>query len=124
MPERSILETIIKSLNYICAGVMLMTSLIRFQLYYLDSSTVFMDGFYLAFTAYLGVFAALLASAEYQYVNILKYIEFLITQTGKGVFLIFVGVLLFDNRRKVDLWASITLTLVGIFNLMLSCVKK
>lgn len=100
---------------------MFVTALVRYSEY--DAKVILMDGFYLAFTFYLFIFGIILAAAEYEVIHILKYIEFLITQTGKGVFLIFIGVLLFDNRRVVDLWASLSLTLVGIFNLFLRCFK-
>jgi len=119
MPERSALYQIVKVLNYICSIAMFLTALIRYSQY--DAKVILMDGFYLAFTFYLFIFGILLAAAEYEVIHILKYIEFLITQTGKGFFLIFIGVLLFDNRRTVDLWASLTLTLVGLFNLMITC---
>ena len=119
MPEKSAVYSIVKALNYICAVAMFGTALVRYSEY--DAKIILMDGFYLAFTFYLFIFGILLAAAEYEVVHILKYIEFLITQTGKGLFLIFIGVLLFDNRRAVDLWASLSLTLVGIFNLMVTC---
>jgi len=101
---------------------MFLTAIIRYSEY--NAKIIFMDGFYLAFTFYLFIFGILLAAAEYEVVHILKYIEFLISQSGKGFFLIFIGVLLFDNRRAVDLWASLTLTLVGLFNLMATCFPE
>ena len=86
-----------------------------------NSKVILMDGFYIAFTSYLLIFGIILAVAEYEVFHILKYIEFLIFQTGKGLFLIFIGALMFHNKRLVNLWASFTLTLVGVFNLMISC---
>ena len=88
-----------------------------------DSKAIFMDGFYLAFTFYLYIFGVLLGTAEYEYIKVLKYIEFLVSNTGKGTFLIFIGILLFDDTRAVDLWASMIISLIGIFNLIVSCMK-
>ena len=82
-----------------------------------------MDGFYLAFTFYLYIFGVLLGTAEYEYIKVLKYIEFLVSNTGKGTFLIFIGILLFDDTRAVDLWASMIISLIGIFNIIVSCMK-
>lgn len=55
-------------------------------------------------------------------IHILKYIEFLVTANGKGLYLIFIGILLFDSRRDVDLCTSIVLCLVGLFNIILCCI--
>lgn len=122
MPTKSWFQSLVKKLNYFSSLVMLTASGLRF--YEFDATKIFMDGFYLAFTVYLAIFGLLLAAAEYQFVNILKYLEFLFYESGKGFFLLFVGVLLFDPRTTADLFASILLTLVGLFNLMISWVSE
>ena len=121
MPPKSWFQSLIKKLNYFCSLVMIGTSGFRF--YEFDTEKIFMDGFYLAFTVYLSIFGLILAAAEYQFVNILKYLEFLFYEQGKGFFLLFVGVLLFDPRTTSDLFASLLLTLVGLFNLMIGWVS-
>lgn len=100
---------------------MFITASIRYMNY--DSKAIFMDGFYLAFTFYLYIFGLLLGTAEYEYIKVLKYIEFLVSNTGKGTFLIFIGILLFDDTRAVDLWASMIISVIGIFNIIVSCMK-
>ena len=107
-------------MNYFSVIEMLICALARFESY--NSAVITGDAFYLIFTCYLVLFAILLGAAEMEYINILKYFEFLFTNGGKGAFLIFVGVLLFDDKSTADLWASITLTLFGIFNLILTCI--
>ena len=62
--------------------MMFITASIRYMNY--DSKAIFMDGFYLAFTFYLYIFGVLLGTAEYEYIKVLKYIEFLVSNTGKG----------------------------------------
>ena len=110
-----------KVLNYIASAIMIFTSIWR--LAQMNILTFFVDCFYTGFSVYLTLFGILLAAAEYQFVNILKYIEFLITYSGKGMFLIFVGVLLFDNQKQVDLIASLSLSMIGLFNIIVSCVS-
>lgn len=77
MPEKSSLYHIVKALNYICSICMFITGICRFSQY--KENSMIMDGFYIAFTFYLFIFATLLAAAEYEMIHILKYIEFLIT---------------------------------------------
>ena len=122
LPPRTCIYTVIRVFNYMCSFTMFLTALIRYSQY--DANQILMDGFYLAFTFYLFIFGILMAAAEYQVIHILKYIEFLTTQSGKGFFLIFIGVLLFDTRRTIDLWASLSLTLVGLFNFMVKCFPE
>lgn len=63
-------------MNYLCAFTMVLTAVIRYIDY--DSKKIYMDGFYLAFTFYLIIFGVVFFAAEREYVNILKFIEFLI----------------------------------------------
>jgi hypothetical protein len=101
--------------------MMFITASIRYFNY--DSKAIFMDGFYLAFTFYLYIFGILLGTAEYEYITVLKYIEFLVSSAGKGIFLVFIGILLFDDTRTIDLWASLVISIIGLFNLIVSCMK-
>lgn len=103
-----------KILNYFAVFIMVATGSMRFIAY--DSANVVMDGFYLAFTCYLYIFGILLASAEYKYIHVLKYIEFLTSNYGKGLFQLFIGILLFDNSDTLHIFASVMLSLIGLFN--------
>lgn len=49
---------------------------------------------------------------------------FLHSRIGKGMFLVFVGLLLFDEKRKSDMAISICIVLIGFFNIMISCMRK
>lgn len=111
----------LKFFNCLCAAVMLTAATTRLMEY--DDKKVYMDGFYLVFTMYLLFFGVVLVSAEYEILIIMHYIEFLLSETGKGLFLIFVGVLLFDERRSVDFAASIIISIIGIFNLAAACSR-
>jgi len=56
---------------------MVLTAVVRYIDY--DPAKIFMDGFYIAFTFYLIIFGVILFAAERQYVQILQFIEFLVT---------------------------------------------
>jgi hypothetical protein len=101
---------------------MILSSIFRFIHY--NAINIFIDGFYSAFSLYLCFFGILLFAAEYKYANMIKYFEFLVTDLGKAVFMIFIGVLLFDNSKKGDMWASLTLTMFGLINLVLLCAGR
>jgi hypothetical protein len=121
MPEKSTLQKVSKIFNYVGALSMIITAVLRFVNY--NATNFFVDGFYSVFTCYLIIFGVLLAAAEYQYAKIVKYFEFLISLRCRGYFMIFIGVLLFDNTKQVDLAASISLSLFGAFNIMVSCIS-
>ena len=80
------------------------------------------DPFYYILTFYLFPFAGLLLVAELRWQRFLKYFEFLGYQYGKGMFMIFVALLIFDTTYPVDLAVSIMMSLVGVFNLVLLCL--
>ena len=80
------------------------------------------DPFFYILTFYLPVFAALLLVAELQYERILKYFEFMAGQWGKGMFMIFVALLLFDTNYPADAVISICVVLCGLFNILVTCV--
>lgn len=66
----------------------------------------------------------LLFAAEWKYASMIKYFEFLVTELGKASFMIFIGVLMFDNERLVDLCASLILSGLGLINLAIYCLTK
>lgn len=101
---------------------MVSSASLRFLAY--DSANIVMDGFYLAFTFYLYIFSMLLGSAESKYIHVLKYIEFLTSFYGKGLFQLFIGILLFDDTRTEDIFASVMLSLIGLFNIVVGYIYK
>ena len=97
---------------------MITSGVIRFITY--DAKIIALDGFYLVFAAYLVLFGSIFGACEYETDSVKRYIEFLMSEFGKGIFLIFVGLLVFDTRRTVDLVSSLFITVVGVFNLAAS----
>ena len=92
---------------------------IRFSYFKTES-----DPFFFLLTFYLIGFSALLVVAELGVKRVLVYVEFMSGRAGKGFFILFVGLLIFDSVRKSDMAISIILVLVGIFNIISSCLRE
>jgi hypothetical protein len=74
-------------------------------------------------TLFQGSFALLITLAELRRRELLKYIEFLSGRFGKGILLLMVGILVFDDTRSNDLAVGILVVLAGLFNLIVSCMR-
>jgi len=61
--------------------------------------------------------------AEIRFKNVIVYVEFLKSRIGKGMYVILVGLLIFDESRKFDMFMGISLVLIGIFNLIVFCMR-
>lgn len=113
-------------MNYICAVLMIADAVLRtltfFDVVYVDTSTG--DIFFYILTFYLLTFSGLLLSAELRWPRVLVYFEFLKSRLGKGFYLVLVGLLVFDERRKISLSLGIALVLVGFFNIIVSCMRR
>jgi multidrug transporter EmrE-like cation transporter len=81
------------------------------------------DPFFFLLTFYLFGFSALLILAEFNIRRVIVYVEFLNGRIGKGLYVVFVGLLLFDETRKWDMVFSIIMVLVGFFNILLGCMR-
>lgn len=73
---------------------------------------------------YLVGFSALLGTAEYRWPSTLIYLEFLRSRLGKGLFLVLIGLLVFDDRSRYDVMIGIAMVLVGVFNVIVSCMRR
>ena len=80
------------------------------------------DPFFYLLTIYLIPFCFLLISAEVKWTRVLKYVQFLGYQHGKGLFFIFIALLLFDTDYPWDALVSVIVTLVGFFNIISACI--
>lgn len=118
--DRTCLVYITQALNALVIACLAACAIVRFTIFAKDTRPS--DPFFYILTVYLVPFAALLAVAELKYLNVLKYFEFLGYNYGRGIFMIFVALLLFDTTYPVDTAVSIFMTLVGIYNVMLMCV--
>ena len=92
----------------------------RFTYFGKDDSPT--DPFFYILTFYLLPFMILFLAAEMQWQGLLKYFQFLGHLYGKAFFLIFIALLLFDTKYPIDTAVSIYMTLVGLFNLLVSCI--
>lgn len=108
-----------KLLNYLVVFLLLVSVILRFIQFRSES-----DPFFFLLTFYLLFFAVLLVIAELKIKRIIVFVEFLNGRIGKGVFILFVGLLLFDESRKVDMFIAMFIVLIAFFNIMVSCMRK
>ena len=106
-------------MNYIAVLAMIACSVFRF----IDFGKAIGDLFFYMLTFYLIGFAALLFCAEVRIGNLLVYVEFLDSRLGKGAYILFVGMLMFDETRLRDIAFALYVVLTGIFNIILGCQK-
>mmetsp|Transcript_42016 Transcript_42016/g.30233 ORF Transcript_42016/g.30233 Transcript_42016/m.30233 type:complete len:184 (+) Transcript_42016:25-576(+) len=119
MIDSKCLLKVTRIFNIITVLFILAAAIVRFTEF---SSTDESDPFFYLLTLYLIPFGLLLLVAEFQWERILVYLEFLSSQPGKGLYLVFVGLLLFDKDRSSDMVFSVLITFVGIWNMLLSCI--
>ena len=118
MTDKRFMIKVVKVLNLLCALLMLVDIVFRFTAFKTQS-----DPFFFLLTFYMFGFAALLIVAELNIKRILVYVEFLNGRIGKGIYILFVGLLVFDESRKVDMAVSIVIVLVGFFNILVGCMR-
>lgn len=70
--------------------------------------------FFFIFTFYLALFIGLLVISIIKWERVLMYFTFLTTRKGVGMFMIFVGSLLFDWNEIFEMAVSVLLILIGI----------
>jgi COPI associated protein len=109
-------------LNLICGLLMLADAIYRFVNF---GTAAYSQGdpFFYLMTFYLCGFAALFFAAELRFTSVLVYCEFLRSRPGKGLYLVLLGLLLFDESRAMDLVTAIVLVLAGLFNILVSCMR-
>ena len=118
--DRHCLHYITHILNFLIILGLCAAAVVRFT--YFGSNEAPSDPFFYILTFYLFPFAGLLLVAQLQWQRVLKYFQFLGFLYGKGFFMIFVALLLFDTQYPVDTAISILMTLVGFFNLLVMCI--
>lgn len=70
--------------------------------------------FFFIFTFYLVLFIGLLVISIIKWERILMYFTFLTTRKGVGIFMIFIGSLLFDWNEIFEMAVSILLIIIGV----------
>jgi hypothetical protein len=109
-------------MNFIAGLFMIVDAILRIVNFW--SGTFKGDVFFYIMTFYLFGFAALLFASEWRAPHVLLYAEFLRGRLGKGFYLFLVGLLIFDDTRKVDMLIGILLVLSGIFNVIVSFMRR
>ena len=96
------------------------SAIVRFTYFGKDEAPS--DPFFYILTFYLIPFAGLLLVAELRWQRVLKYFQFIGLLYGKGMFMVFIALLLFDTQYPVDIAVSVLMSLVGIFNVVVHCM--
>jgi len=109
-------------MNFIAGLFMIVDAILRIVNFW--SGTFKGDIFFYIMTFYLFGFAALLFASEWRSPHVLLYAEFLRGRLGKGFYLFLVGLLIFDDTRKVDMLIGIMLVLSGLFNVIVSFMRR
>ena len=118
---------ITRLMNFFCCLFMVTNAVLRgLTLFGLVSIPTLgsLDISYYLMILYLLGFSVLLATAEYRWPSILAYCQFLRSRLGKGLYLVLIGLLVFDDRNRYDMLIGIAMVLVGIFNVIVSCMRK
>ena len=119
--DKSCVERVCQVMNYMTVIGLMSASVVRFTYFSGEDSPS--DPFFYLLTIYLIPFALLILFAELRWQRMLKYFEFMGYQQGKGLFFIFVALLLFDTEYPVDTAVSIAVTFVGLFNIVAMCIS-
>ena len=90
--EKLFMIKVAKTLNYLAVVLILVSIILRF----IDFGQ-YSDMFFYLLTFYLIGFGALLLMAELKWHKVILFVMFLNGRFGKGAFLIFIGLLLFDD---------------------------
>lgn len=109
-------------MNFIAAAFMIVDAVLR--VVNLCSGTFKGDVFFYIMTFYLLGFSLLLVMAEWRSPKVLLYAEFLRGRLGKGLYLFLIGLLVFDDTRKPDMLFGISFVLCGLFNIIVSFMRK
>ena len=109
-------------MNFIAGLFMIIDAILRIVNF--CTGTFKGDVFFYIMTFYLFGFAALLFASEWRSPSVLLYAEFMRGRLGKGFYLFLVGLLIFDDTRKVDMLIGILLVLSGLFNVIVSFMRR
>ena len=118
-PDTQLLIKIAKVMNYLTALVMIADVICRFFNFAKSK-----DPFFFLLTFYLIGFAVLLVIAEAGIRKVLVYVEILSGRKGKGFYLLFVGLLVFDTTYTSDTVCGLIIFLVGVYNILVGFMRK
>ena len=125
--RKRLLVRITRLMNFFCCLLMVTNAVLRgltfFGLVSIPTLGSLDISYYLMILYLLG-FSVLLATAEYRWPSVLAYCQFLRSRLGKGLYLVLIGLLIFDDRNRYDMLIGIAMVLVGIFNVIVSCMRK
>lgn len=122
MGKKRLLVKIARVLNYFSCLLMLGDA--GYRIYDVFDPKVDEEPLFYILTCYLFGFAALLTTAEFRQRSVIMHFELLGGRGGKGIFVILVGLLIFDDERKLDIALANVLILIGIYNIVVACMRQ
>lgn len=109
-------ERAIIALNILACVMILVCVAFRF-VYVSEGDTRF---FFIILSIYLAFFVGCLLLAEFKIERVRKYINFLDTKFGRGVFMIFIALLILENHA-LEILLFIAICIIGMINIMIGC---
>eukprot|EP00347_Sterkiella_histriomuscorum_P023824 403333260 len=103
-------------LNLLACAMILVCVAFRF-VYMNDGSLAF---FFIVLSVYLAAFTVALVLAEFKVERVRTYINFLDTKFGRGVFMIFLAMLILENRA-LEVILFLCIVAIGIVNMIVGC---
>ena len=114
----SFIKKVGKLVNYVVLGLILTSFSTRILEFGKQK-----DPFFYIMTFYLLLFSLFILAAELGIKKVLLYLQFLKGYIGRGVFIILVGLILYNDDRKLDMVVAVFLTVAGAFNIVIGCQR-
>ena len=121
--QKNALRLIVQLLNVLCCFLMISTAGFRLVDSQVNSNDITSAVYYVV-TLYLFVFSMIILLSEMDCKFVLKNLEIMTTDICKGLIFMIIGILLFDQRRMLDLMSSLSLCVVGFCNFVMGCFSK
>ena len=114
--QSKISERVIRVMNILCCVMLLVCVAFRF-VYMTDGSPAF---FYAILSVYIALFTIALGLAEFKVNKVREYISFLDTKYGRGVFMIFLSLLILEGHA-LDVILFLCIFAIGVTNMIIGC---
>lgn len=108
-----------KSLNYLCVLLLIVDVVMRVMIFKQQDHI-----FFFLFTIYEFLLAFILAFAEFEVRRVLFYGRFLSFRWGKGLLLLFISLLIFDENSTNEFLIGFIVLGVGAFNVLAGVIIR
>ena len=109
-------DKLMRITNLVAAAMILVASAFRFV--YMKDDEEDSNVFFIILTIYLILFICLLVMAEFRITFVRRYFNFLDRKVGRGVFILFLGLLILDKTNALEIVLSIFIFLIAFINMI------